>query len=1329
MAVTRSEMYMILRARDEASMVLRNFSNNMRLAGKEVDAAQMALFGRGRMMATAGVAMGVLGFIGVSALNKLTNAAIEYNLAATTTFTQVDTLGVKLKDLEKIGLDVAKALPVAFDEIQPALYDIFSSMDVNKQQSAALLMGIGRAAVAGQTDMQTAARGAIAVLNAYKLPASQVNKVNDTMFQLVRKGVGTYHEFTSVIGRAVPSAIKAGQSFEDLAGMMAFMTRAGLSTAMASNSAARALDTLSKPAVILNLKKMGVAVYDAKGNFKPMVDIIDELKVKFKDMGPVMRAMKMNELFKGSGANIQTMRFLSLALADTTGQYRIMTKFMKDSAGVADEAYKKIADSPAMKLELLKNRFKNIQIAIGKYLIFIKMIFVEVFNFMFNGFNKLPEGFKQFLAVGAAVVTTFVLIGGTILMIAGLIRMLSVLWELMMAKAVKAAITETIAFATTAKTAIVSTATQVRAFAVKGALYIKDAIIAMAWAVRSTAAWMMVSYQANLSATATIIALLKIQAAWVAARIKIMAQAAWMAAAWLIAMGPIGWAILGVAAIAVVGIIVKMWSDASKKTAEGADAVARESEKGGYKVGTAFMKGVVRGHAIANGNKGFTKLGMAKPAMSEADKLAASWKNQIANTKKGTSDYAKQLAELEKYLASLTKGDPKGKTPPAAVADPIALRTATLTKSIKAGAKQLIDAKKLMTEASKAFGSNSDTKDLLSKSSSLQAEVDKLGKMTKPQLKKLGVAGIQALIDGIKSKEDALQKAMVQIQYKLLLREDIFRTALAKKSAGELNAGIARMVGDLGKTSSGETIAFKIGADVIQAYAKGMASMDAEAMLAARKTLEDSIQTAYEATKGQLEQNVQDLKDKMKSYADSISSAVKAVFSFGDAYQGVMDKAKKASEALADTNRITLEKVQAAYEIDLAKKRKTFEDITSAAEAMASNIHSALVGALDFKKAIDDANMDEVSFMDELLLQAERATLFGERIKKLIAAGLNPSALSQVISAGAEAGGIIADQLLEGGAATINKANVLVKAVDDLATTISNSVNASYYQTGINQAQAILDGFIAGSGPDSPARLAMIASMDAAVITMANTMGDTFLTTLQLSADGVTAYSDKIKQLIALGISPEALTEVLAAGTVAGNAIADSLIKGGVDQVKKVNDLVVAVDTIATTIGLDAAKKYYQAGIDTAQKILDGFMFYYGPDGKGRAAIMASMDSLAESMNRTATITITTVTNDTGSKGITGGGGGNIAPVETSRITNADGSITVFWSDGTTTKIPAPPKVYNKGQNKDRNYDDEHYPGARGNQYITVSPTIYEAIDADQLAADLGWEIASRVRL
>src|SRR5882762_2676394 len=442
-----SEIYLILRARNEAAIALASTSkqlnsiaiaqarvNEMRAAGikvagsqaaadlksaKAAKAATVAQIARGKNLITIGAGMAIVGGIGVNAFNKMTNEAIKYNQQVSLTLTQVDKAKVSFKDLSDIGLRVARTVPVAFDDIQKSLYDIFSSLDTNGPGAEKILKAIAQASVGGATDMATAGRAIIAVLNAYKLPAQQVTHVSDVLFQLVRKGVGTYSQFAAVIGRAVPSALKAGQSIEDLAGMMAFLTRNGLSAAMASASASRALDALSKPTAIKNLHDMGIEVQDASGKFRPMVDIVSEMRDKLGKLTPVARAIKLNEIFKGAGGTIQAMRFFNLGISDSNGLLKEMTNDMHNSSGAASSAYKVMSNTPQAKVQQLKNQYQAMRIELGNNLIPVKLALVKALSAVLNWFNKLNPTVKKWITYILAATAVAMILVGVIIAMAG----------------------------------------------------------------------------------------------------------------------------------------------------------------------------------------------------------------------------------------------------------------------------------------------------------------------------------------------------------------------------------------------------------------------------------------------------------------------------------------------------------------------------------------------------------------------------------------------------------------------------------------------------------------------------------------------------------------------------------------------------------------------------------------------------------------------------------------------------------------------------------------------------------------------------------------------
>jgi TP901 family phage tail tape measure protein len=417
------DVLLAIRAQDLASRTIRQVGTSFDVLAGQAEAAAMQTVAGGAALLGVGTAIAGVGAVGLATLFRFTQQAIDYNREVGLTATQVDQAGVSLQQLGQIGLDVASKTGAPLDQMQKSLFDIFSSMNVTVPQSQTLLEGFSRAAVAGQVDVQTAGRATIAVLNAWGLSTDDLGKVLDTQFQLVRKGVGTYDEFATSLGRAIPSARRAGQSFESLAGMMAFLTRNGLSTDQAATSAARALDTLSNSKVSGKLQAMGISVVDASGNFRDMAGIATDLGKKLDGLTDQKKAAALEDLFKGAGNSIQARRFWDLAIRNF-GQLNELTGDMVNSSGALQGAYDIMFNQPATQAQLFKNNVDALKIGLGEALIPVFAQLVSWGNKVVGMFNALSPKTKELIARILAFSAAGMVLVGTLLIIAGAFKIL-----------------------------------------------------------------------------------------------------------------------------------------------------------------------------------------------------------------------------------------------------------------------------------------------------------------------------------------------------------------------------------------------------------------------------------------------------------------------------------------------------------------------------------------------------------------------------------------------------------------------------------------------------------------------------------------------------------------------------------------------------------------------------------------------------------------------------------------------------------------------------------------------------------------------------------------
>jgi hypothetical protein len=137
-----------------------------------------------------------------------------------------------------------------------------------------------------------------------------------------------------------------------------------------------------------------------------------------------------------------------------------------------------------------------------------------------------------------------------------------------------------------------------------------------------------------------------------------------------------------------------------------------------------------------------------------------------------------------------------------------------------------------------------------------------------------------------------------------------------------------------------------------------------------------------------------------------------------------------------------------------------------------------------------------------------------------------------------------------------------------------------------------------------------------------NRVGLTFIEALQEQATKAQEFATKVKTLIAMGLSQEALQQVLQAGVTAGTNIANELISGGSTAIEQTNELVNTTQAAADEVGLLAAQNFYGAGVETAQKTYEGFKANFGPGGPARKALMQVMDNLAAKAARDVRIDV-----------------------------------------------------------------------------------------------------------
>jgi hypothetical protein len=136
----------------------------------------------------------------------------------------------------------------------------------------------------------------------------------------------------------------------------------------------------------------------------------------------------------------------------------------------------------------------------------------------------------------------------------------------------------------------------------------------------------------------------------------------------------------------------------------------------------------------------------------------------------------------------------------------------------------------------------------------------------------------------------------------------------------------------------------------------------------------------------------------------------------------------------------------------LRKEKEALKAITKAFKDYANGVKDALGAQFSFQSAFEEKGKG--SFLESLKKQAAAAIAFSGKIAKLVSLGLSRGGIDQVLAAGPQIGGQIADELLQGGTAAISDVNRLVRSVNSVTgatgTAVSNALGGANGRGSIN---------------------------------------------------------------------------------------------------------------------------------------------------------------------------------------------------------------------------------------------------------------------------------------
>lgn len=333
-----------------AREVAREFDNmggNAQKAGSRIDSSMTGAAGNvkkafGDMTSSLlggfkQIAAGAVGFTAVmeagNFVRNMYQQVGEFNKSMQEVSTISQDVTNDMEGYKQQVMELTTQIPIGANGAAKALYQIISAGQQGADAMHVLEVS-AKAAIGGVTETETAADTITTILNAYKLTAADAEKISDKLFTTVRLGKTTMSELGASIANVAPIAATYGVSIEEVLSAIATLTKQGTATAVAT--------TQIRSAILATTNSLG----DGAFKTRTFAQALDEVAKKAKgsetalkdDLG---RVEAMNAVMALTGKNAQG------AAEDLAA--------MQDSAGAAEEAFQKMAQTAGAQVELLQN--------------------------------------------------------------------------------------------------------------------------------------------------------------------------------------------------------------------------------------------------------------------------------------------------------------------------------------------------------------------------------------------------------------------------------------------------------------------------------------------------------------------------------------------------------------------------------------------------------------------------------------------------------------------------------------------------------------------------------------------------------------------------------------------------------------------------------------------------------------------------------------------------------------------------------------------------------------------------------------------------------------
>lgn len=292
-------------------------------------------------------------------------------------------------------LKLAPAVGKSPQELSEALFFI-TSAGLRGEQALEALQVTAKAAAAGMGEVKSVADAVTSAMNAYGRETLSATRATEILTAAVRAGKADASTFAPVFGQILPTANELGISFEEVGGVLAFLTKSTGSASLAATGLRGVMTQLIRPteAVKKEMKWLTPEFVKQQIATKGLLPTLLYLKQRLAEAG--LPISKLWSDIEGLNAVLQLTGRNSKDAADTMAQ-------VADSVGIVDDAFAAFNKTVGAMLKKRAAELKVLFIELGEFMTPVMTSLIDMGQKAINVWKALPTPIKKTVATMAAL--------------------------------------------------------------------------------------------------------------------------------------------------------------------------------------------------------------------------------------------------------------------------------------------------------------------------------------------------------------------------------------------------------------------------------------------------------------------------------------------------------------------------------------------------------------------------------------------------------------------------------------------------------------------------------------------------------------------------------------------------------------------------------------------------------------------------------------------------------------------------------------------------------------------------------------------------------------